>query len=169
MTNQQLDRISGVIFTSIGILTFVGAWLMPRFTQQGASLYEAPGLTPGFLGIGMSICGLLLATRRVGKNAEMTNFWDHILGSSINRRRAILAILLTCGYAGVLFGNIPFIPATILFVFAFIVVFEWPSRKAAGVVSRHAIRTIMAALVIAVVIGFATKFLFQDLFLIQLP
>lgn len=169
MTNRQLDQIFGVIFTLIGFLATLGAWLMPRFVNQGASYYEAPGLTPGLLGIGMTVCGITLTLRSSRPDGDNTAFWDQIVGSSINRRRALLAILLSCGYAGVLFGRAPFIVATTLYVFAFILTFEWPNSGIGGRDARSRFKAFAVALTIAVVIGFGTKFLFQDLFLIQLP
>ncbi len=170
MTNGQLDRIAGIIFACLGALIVYGAWDMPRFLERGASVYEAPGLTPGLVGFGLMICGLLLAFRRNGPQSAEKTQWDEIAGSPVNRRRAGIAVALTLLYATALFGHVTYILATALFVFGFIVIFELlPGIVAKRPDKKLLATTLATAVSIALVTGFATKFLFQDVFLIQLP
>lgn len=167
MTNKSLDRVSGLIFAALGALVILGSLNMPRFEAQGAHAYQAPGLTPGLLGLALAFSGLFLAFRPAGDQGQKTTFWDTIVGSPVNRKRAAVALVLTLGYAGGLFGNAPFALATFLFVFAFIVTFEI-LLKPEGSSPRVGV-TLIAAGVIGLLASFGSQYAFQTLFLIQLP
>ncbi|MEH6833090.1 MULTISPECIES: tripartite tricarboxylate transporter TctB family protein [Falsihalocynthiibacter] len=169
MNNSSLDRISGVFFTLLGALVFAGAWAMPRFEAQGAPIYQAPGFTPALLGIGLSICGLFLVFRPAGKAAEDFGFWSDVLGNSANRKRALAAFALTLGYGAVLFGNMPYVPATFLFIFAFVAVFEIWLKPEDATKKMPIWRVLTIAAVLGLIVSFGTHIIFQKLFLVQLP
>lgn len=170
MNNQSLDRITGIVFTCVGILVAFGAWTMPRFENRGASVLEAPGLTPGFLGLGLGLCGLILALRPSGPDAKDCSFWDKVAGSPANRKRALAALALTLGYGAILFGSMPYVAATSIFIFAFITVFELFLRSPDETgPPPTTFRVLGIAAVIAVAVGFGTQYIFQSLFLVQLP
>lgn len=166
MKNTSLDRISGLIFAGLGMLILIGSLSMPRFEDQGAQVYQAPGLTPGLLGLALAVSGLVLAFRSPGIQGQSTTFWDAVLGDPQNRKRALAALGLTLGYAGGLFGHVPFVLATFLFVFAFIVTFEI-LLKPQGSSPRVGI-TLTAAGLIGLLTSFGCQYVFQTLFLIQL-
>ena len=140
---------------------------MPQFETQGASIYQAPGLTPGLLGLGLALCGLILALRTAREDAEETTFWSTVAGTPANRKRALAALALTLIYGAVLFGKVPYLLATFLFVFAFVVVFE-VILKAEGSTRRPA-SSIVVALILGVTTSFGSQYIFQTLFLVQLP
>ena len=169
MTNGALDRISGLIFLICGIVVTFGAWQMPRFENQSAHIYQAPGLTPGLLGIGLAICGLILALRQPRDDAQERDYWDTILGNPTNRARAIGALILTLGYAAGLFGNMNFALATFFFVFAFIALFELVLRPQNEETPPNMPRTLLIAAVIAAITGFGCQYVFETLFLVRLP
>lgn len=168
MTNGTLDKISGLIFVILGLVVAFGSWHMPRFENQGAQIYQAPGLTPGLLGFGLAFCGLFLALRPVGTAGGETSFWSSVMGSPSNRRRAVAALILTIGYGAILFGNIPFFLATLLFVFAFIVTFELILRPE-DKVKPKTFRVVLIAGVLAVLTSLVAQYVFETLFLIRLP
>lgn len=171
MNNTRLDRISGLAFAIIGALVAVGAWVMPRFENLGAKAYEAPGLAPGLLGCALSICGLVLVLRPpTTSNTEDFEYWNKIAGEPENRKRAIAALFLTLAYGAVLFGSVPYIIATTGFVFAFIAVFEIVLRPSESTARKRSISYILvAAGLISLIVGFGTHYVFQTLFLVQLP
>lgn len=169
MNNSSLDRISGVFFTLLGALVVAGAWAMPRYEAQGAPIYQAPGFTPALLGLGLSICGLFLVFRPAGNAAQDFGFWSDVFGNPANRKRALAAFVLTLGYGGVLFGNMPYIAATFLFIFAFIAVFETLLKPADATKKTPIWRVFAIAAVIGLVVSFGTHITFQKLFLVQLP
>lgn len=162
MTDQRIDKISGVFFFLLGVAVLGASLAMPDFHEQGASAYEAPGLTPALLGAALAVSGLLLALRR--PKGESTDSLPD-LRSPESRRRILLAIVLTLFYALGLLGRVPFIAATAVFVFSFALSFEHLIDKDTSKLPK---RVAIAAL-LAAVVSFSIAFLFQDLFLIQLP
>lgn len=169
MTNGKLDRISGWIFAALGLFVASGAWTMPRFEERGASVFEAPGLTPGLLGVFLTLCGLVLALRPTHGVDEETGFWDAIAGDPINRRRCIAALVLTLGYGAGLFGRVPFVPATSLFLFLFIVTFELILPPSQIDQRKPAWQVLTIAAVIAIAFSVGTFWIFVEIFLVQLP
>ncbi|SHH18100.1 tripartite tricarboxylate transporter TctB family protein [Cognatishimia maritima] len=168
MTNHALDRISGLVLCGLGLFVVFGAWSMPRFEAQGASIYQAPGLTPALLGAALALCGALLAFRKARADGKSHSYWDAIAGTPQNRKRALAALALTLSYGAVLFGNVPFLLATFLFVFGFVITFEhWlrPEERA----PRHIGKTIGIASLLGISTAFLCQYLFQTLFLVQLP
>ncbi|MEP0521095.1 MAG: tripartite tricarboxylate transporter TctB family protein [Hyphomicrobiales bacterium] len=170
MTNRLLDRLSGVFFLFLGGLVIYGALQMPRFEERGTSIYETPGFTPGFLGCALAICGLILIVRPARRDAEGMSFWNEVMGSSITRRRALAAFAMTLGYGAFLFGSVPFLIATFIFVFGFICVFELvliPSDRPRDAIQVP--RVLAVATGLAVFVSYLTRYVFQNLFLVQLP
>ena len=141
---------------------------MPRFAERGASIYEAPGLTPALLGSAMTLAGLLLVVRRKSGDTE-SDSWDEIMASPDTRYRAGFALLLTVTYGVLLFGRLPYLLATIAFVFAFIIVFEWSKLCAADQRLGQKITRVLIAACIALFASFSTHYLFKNVFLVQLP
>jgi len=168
LTNHALDRLSGLVFFCLGALVVLGAWRMPRFEAQ-ASIYQAPGLTPGLLGLGLAVCGLILVFRGKRADADDRTYWDAVLGDVQNRRRAIAALALTLSYGGLLFGLIPYFAATFLFVFAFVTVFEIALPAAEPKATPRPYRSIAIAALLAAIVSFSTHYVFETLFLVQLP
>lgn len=72
---------------------------------------------------------------------------------------------LSLAYAGVLLGRIPFWLATFLFVFVSILVFERAALRSPRVA---AIRIAVAA-VIGAAVAWAVPFVFERIFLVNLP
>ena len=80
-------------------------------------------------------------------------------------RRLALTALLCLVYAAGMVGHVDFRLATALFVFAFVVVFEWKPGESGR---THAIKVAWAALQAALV-ALAVAVVFQELFLVRLP
>jgi len=165
MTNHNLDRLFGGIFVLLGLLVVAGAFAMPRFLERGASLYEAPGLTPGLLGIALSVSGLLMVLRPSRTDGASTSAWEGLIGDKATFRRMAAALLLTGAYALVLFGRVPFLYATCAFVFLFVLLFDRLAGGAGGIGLK---KTAIAA-AIGLATGFGAQYLFQTVFLVQLP
>lgn len=164
----MVDRCCGWLFVLLGIGVTVGAWMMPRFEERGASIYEAPGILPALLGLALTLAGLVLATRRIGSDLPEERE-SAILTSGDMRKRSAVALFLTVTYATLLFGNIPFITATSIFIFTFIIVFEWPNLSAENTPLRQRFLHVLIAAVIALTAGVFSHYLFQTVFLVQLP
>jgi len=167
MTNHALDRLSGLFFAILGFAVAVGAWAMPQFEAQGASIYQSPGLTPGILGLALAICGLILAVRPMRSDGVEQSYWKTVVGTTVNRNRAIAALALTLTYGAVLFGNVPYVLATFLFVFAFVAVFEVFLKPEGS--TRRTVPSLVAAALLGLITSVGSQYVFQTLFLVRLP
>lgn len=158
------DVFGGLVVTVIGVAGFVESWRMPRFAERGADPFTVPGLTPGLLSAVLAVLGVALVLRalagRGGAGELPILSWP---GGSAQRMAFTLASVFLYGF--VLFGNVPFLLATAVFVFIFTVGAELlnPERKLA-------LAPLLAgALVLGVATAFVIRFIFVDIFLVRLP
>lgn len=164
MTSHRSDTLIGVVISVLGAAILVGALAMPRFAHRSADPLTVPGITPGMLGAIILVLGVLLALRglrRAGTEGPLgITGWP---SGSVKRTLFTLTALLVYGFG--LFGNLPFIPATALFVFAFTVGVELmrEDRKA------KLATTLVGAVVLAITSSFIIWLVFSKIFLIQLP
>ncbi len=156
-------------FLAFGVAVIAGSAAMPTFTDQGTPIYVAPGLVPGFHGVVISVLAVLLAARSVSRGALTAAGTARSLPERMAWRRSVgriaLATGLTLVFAVGLIGRAPFWLAAALFVFVFIMAFEWRAGQARAVLVRNA----AWAFGIAVVAGWAVTLLFEKLFLIRMP
>jgi putative tricarboxylic transport membrane protein len=164
----KADFVTGLVLIALGIATVVESLRMPRFEDLNIEPYTVPGLVPGALGAVILLLGAILFLRaaraggwrlRAGGAAPKT--WSADPGS----RRLALSLALCLGYAGLLVGRLPFWLATFTFVFAFVVLFEWPLAASPG----ERIRRLLIALVYALAVAAAVTLVFQEVFLVRLP
>ena len=135
------------------------SWRMPRLEDLGVHPMSAPGLTPGLLGLvllGLSLA-LLIRSVRQPRLIEAAAA-DGEPGAA---GRTLLTLGLTLAYAIGLVGRVPFWLATGLFVFAFVGIFGWDRGRP--------VRSLITALVMAVVTAVAVTLLFERVFLVRLP
>lgn len=163
-TSHRADTLIGLIVFLLGSAVLVGALAMPRFEHRSADPLTVPGIAPGLLGTIILVLGALLAlrgARRVGTEGPLgITQWPQ---GSVQRTFFTLGALLVYGFA--LFGNLPFIPATALFVFAFTVGVELMREdRSAGLAT-----TLVGAAVLAGVSSLIIWLVFSQIFLIQLP
>lgn len=148
-----------------GAAIAIASWRMDRLEHMGATLYTAPGLVPGILGLVIVLLGVLLALRGArGRGGPARPDAAGGAGSTGGARVA-LVLALCLAYAAVLVGRAPFWLATFLFVAVFIALFEAPMRSARG---RRA-RGIAMALVYGAATSALVTYVFQELFLVRLP
>ena len=150
---RTADFWFALILTAFGGAVVVESWRMPRLADLGVHPMSAPGLTPGLLGLILGALGLMLLLRSVRAPATGE-------GGEGGWNRLALALGLCLLYAVVLLGRLPFWLATALFVGAFALAFTWrgPSMK-----------TVLAAMALALATGVVVSTLFQQVFLVQLP
>lgn len=169
MTTRSINRtdfLSGLIVTVAGTAGLVESLRMPRFEARGADPFTVPGLTPGLLSAVLCLLGLVLLLRGLsgrmlaeGARPSITQ-WDRT--SAI---RSIFTVVSVLVYGGLLFGRMPFLLATALFVFAFTIGAELINAE-------RRLSTPMlvgGALALAVAAAFTIDFVFTDLFLVRLP
>lgn len=163
---NRTDLVAGLIVISLGMFALIGSWQMPRFENRGADPFTIPGLTPGLLGIIITILGLMLLLRAVrgynvsgGSKPTITDW------SRSSALRTIFTVVAVIIYASLLFGRMHFVLATTIFVFAFSFGSEWINSE-----RKHSIPvTAILSLILAVCAAFAIHYVFTSIFLVRLP
>ncbi len=188
------DLPASLILILFGAVVIFESWRMPRFESIGGTIYSAPGLVPGILGAVIALLGGVMLMRYLvnrGKQVaeekpvpvseatldELVPEPDDrvasedlmvTVGSGLEKpsnSRMLWTLGLGVVFAAGMVGRMPFWLATFLFVFAFIIVFE-----------RHNYRDRKSTLVglfmaagIAGITSFAVPFVFERVFLVNLP
>ena len=164
--SARADLFGGAAWMAFGIAVVVASWTMDRLEQFGATVHTAPGLVPGILGALIVVLGAILALRalRRGAAAGLAAPWLPTPEGRASLRRASMATALALVYTLVLIGRVPFELATVLFVFAFIMVFD-VSPTAPRSLPRRAIVAAITAVVTTAVVALV----FERIFLVRLP
>jgi hypothetical protein len=164
------DLITSLVLIAFGAGVVAEALRMPRYDHLGINPYTVPGIVPGFLGAILALFGVLMLARTAiawrRHEAVPATAADDEPGSV---PRVLFTLGLTLGYGGLLVGNLPFWLATGLFVWAFLLVFEWRPSYAAGAGTAALVRVGGTALLEAVLVSAAVTFVFQRVFLVTLP
>ena len=163
----RADLATGIVLVALGLAVVAEALAMPRFELRRIDPWTVPGLVPGLIGIVLAVLGAVLALRSALDPALRAPAVD---GEAPGERRASLVRLVGClglclVYAIWMIGNLPFWLATGLFVFAFVVAFEWQPSDA----WRRRGTKLVAALLVAAGAAVVVTLLFQRLFLVRLP
>lgn len=165
---KKADYLTGLALILLSIYVLVESWRMPRLEHLQAHTLSVPGIVPAFLAAVLLIFGLILAGRSVkagGNRLGLSREGIRRTLSDPGNRRLLLTAVLTVVYAGVLVGRTPYGLATGLFIFVFVVAFEW--RR--GMSFREWKRLGLAAALLAVIIAAAVSYAFERLFLVTLP
>jgi hypothetical protein len=164
----KADFITSIILIAFGIGVFVLSIQMPRFQEQGVNRFSVPGIVPGVLGVIIGVLGIVLFIRsiiRKGYRLGISGQSAKAFFSAEITKRFALTILISAAYAMGLVGRIPYSIATILYVTAFIIVFEykWKERF------RTQWKRVLMAVIIGVLVGVVVSAVFRFLFLVDLP
>lgn len=163
------DRISGLIFLTLGISMLVGGFVMDRLEIRQIHPASIPGLLPMGLGVAMIFCAVLLivSTRHHPTTDTHDSFVENkSTGAQGSYKNLIVTAFLSVAYAAGLVGNISFVVATAIFIFVFSVYFLWPENKEGA---QSKIRVISLCAVYAVVFATGISLLFRYAFLVRLP
>jgi len=144
MTENQLrkaDFLTGILLSTFSILWMVTAWFMPRYKQ---GLYAAPGFPPVFFGAILLILSLVLLLRSALKGGYRIRLrrdhWERIKASAAVRRFTVITLFIAVFL--VLFGKVPFLALSSLFLFGSIWYYKGAKLWVAAVVSVVASTTI---------------------------
>ena len=158
----KADFVTAVILIAVSVGALVESWRMPRLEHLSVNPYTVPGIVPGLLSGVLILLGMVLLTRAIRQGGWRLDVAS--LSSAVGAR-LVLMLLLTLGYAAGLVGRLPFWAATFLFVFLFVLLFEWRAdRPPAGHLKSGAV-----ALLLAVAVAVGVSALFQYVFLVRLP
>ncbi len=162
----RVDLWTAAVFLAIAIAILYASWLMPTYREQLGQPYTAPGLVPAFYGTIIGVLSLWLAARSIGRGALRRGAkTPRVKRDGYSDARLALASALCLVYAVGLLGRMPFWLATAIFVFFFVMLFEW-ERGQAWVLR---VRRIAIAAALGLSTGWAVLYVFRDIFLVRLP
>lgn len=160
-SERKADLITGVVLLVLAAAVIYGGWTMDRLEIRRIHPASIPGLVPLGLGIALALAAAALvirAHRPPGLRGEE-------VAPEGNNARLAATMALCLLYAVGLVGHVPYEIATGLFVFGFIAVFEWEEAGRAGT----RIRSLVTALIQAVLVTGVVSIGFEKLFLVRLP
>lgn len=170
----RADFITSVLLMALSAFVIIESLRMPRLEHRNINPYTIPGMVPAILGVIMGVLSITLFLRamrhggyRLSKHAsagegsvQKVGFWH---------KPETLRVILTVGfcllYAIILVGWAWYPVATFLYVFGFIVIFEYDRTKRPGEQKRTYILAGVEALLTAVLVSVV----FRYVFLIRLP
>jgi hypothetical protein len=164
----KADFITSIVLMAFGGTVLVMSMRMPTFAEQGVNPYSAPGIVPGFLGGITGFLGLVLFVRsiiRKGYRLGVSGRTARAFFAAEMTRRFALTILVSVAYALGLLGHMPYEFATAIYVFAFVIIFEYKWKQ--SFTSQW--KKVGLALLVALVAAFAVGAVFRYLFLVNLP
>lgn len=158
LSSAFADRVTAFVLFILGAGFLYGGFVMDRLEIRRIHPASIPGLLPMILGMAMMVCAvaLYLSARRDDPGEDPGDVSWANLG---------IVIAWCAVYALAAVGNMPFAPATAIFVAGFTIWFlrdadtgRWPSPK-----------TIGAIVVFSAFIGWGVAALFRYGFLVRLP
>ncbi len=158
-----------LILFSVGIVYM--SIQMPRFEHRGINPLSVPGIVPGILGGIIGLFGIIMFIRSVKQKGY--NLKDLFSKKTVDwfckpaSIRLWLTILLAVGYAWGLVGRIAYPVATFIFIFSFIMIFEYDSTEKKKKAEKK--KKLLKAILTAVIASLVISIVFEYLFLIRLP
>ena len=166
MTEKNLvkaDFYTSIILMVFGITITVMALRMPVISNR----YSAPGILPMILGIIITVLSFIIFVRSLARSKGRIG----ISGSSVKNlfadigvRRIIATTALCLAYA-LLLGKIWFPLLTLLFVFSFIIFFEYERKEPL----KPQIKKVLMAALVALITSVSITLVFEELFFVRLP
>ncbi len=164
----RADFFTGIVLICLSLYVMFESWRMPRLEHLKIHPLSAPGIVPAFVGMVLLIFGTVLvirSTRRGGHRLGVSYEGFRRMLSNSGNQRLLLTAILCIGYAGFLIGTLPYWLATGLFIFVFIIVFEW--ERGMDIARRN--KRLISAVLIAILSSAAITLVFERLFLVALP
>lgn len=168
----RADFITSLVLIVFGLGVVEESWRMPRFTEFGSSIWSAPGIVPGLIGLALSVMGVVLLSRarralaggQVGKTTD-----DEEPLTSADWSRVGIAFGLCLLFAGVLVGRVPFVAAAFVFMAIFMLAFDIQANPGILADRPRLAKRAALSLAIAAVAAFGIATIFQDVFFVRLP
>jgi hypothetical protein len=162
--SPRADFWSSFVWIALGLAILIISLKMDRLERFQASIYTAPGLVPGLLGIAIAFMGAVLLLRAVRAGAlqdktprrlALRDHWRLIFSLGLSLLYALVVVTST----------LPFWLVTAIYVAAFVVVFQYVERRAKGQLPRG----VAVAVVHGLLAGWLIQYVFEHLFLVRLP
>lgn len=162
--SPRADFWSGLVWIVFGLAIVWGSWTMGRLEHLQASIYTAPGVVPGILGVAIAFMGTVLLGRALRAGAMQRPQRRPLVLR--DHWRLAFSLGLSLLYAGtVVVSALPFWLVTATYVGVFVFVFQFEERRANGQMPRG----IAVAVVHGLFSGLFIQYVFEELFLVRLP
>lgn len=164
---NKADFFTSIFLFLFGLIIFILSIKMPTFRELGANPYSAPGIVPGIMGFILSFMGAILFIRSVirkGYKIKLSSQSIKIFFKNDAIKRLLIALFLSVFYV-ILLGNINYFLLTGMYIFIFVFAFEFKTKK--NIFSQW--KTLLFALLEAVLIAASISYVFRYLFLVRLP
>ncbi len=164
----RADFVVGILLLVFGIAITWNSLAMPRYEDQGGSFLDSPGIVPAILGVLITLfAAVLLARSIVRKGYRLGINGATLVGvlRDVTTVRMIVVIALGVFYGLILLRWLHFIASTAIFIFAFVMIFEYELKKPFAAQWKVPV----FALVLSAAVTAATYYAFQYLFLVNLP
>lgn len=164
----KADFLTGIVLMALSLYVMFEAWQMPRLEHLKVHPLSVPGLVPAFLASVILIFGMALVIRSIWRGGHRLTFTFKGFLQSLRipgNKRLVVTAFLTIFYAVLLIGTLPYWLATGLFIFVFIILFEWEQ----GMSMAQRRRCILSASLIAILSSVVITLVFERLFLVTLP
>jgi putative tricarboxylic transport membrane protein len=160
----RADLLAAIVLVLLGIAVMYLSWTMNRLEARHIHPATIPGLVPLILGGALTLCGGLLGVRaaRLGRPGAWASLWQVVTSPEAVRAGVVLVMALV--YTLILVGRMPFWLASMIFIFAFIVVFETVLAQ-----TRSLVRTLFWAATVAIFGSLGVYLVFERIFLVRLP
>lgn len=160
------DFITSVVLIAFSISVVVSSYTMPRLERRGIDPFSAPGVVPGMIGLILLCLALILFVRSVRRGGyQIFGVEGEKGGHRGAARRVMLTLVISLVYAIGFLGHIDYTLSTLLYIFSFILLFEYRWDESL----RSQTRVIGYALLQAVVAALLITLVFRKLFLVDLP
>jgi len=162
--SPRADFWASWVWIALGLGIAWISWNMDRLVHLQASIYTAPGLVPGILGLAIALMGALLLLRALRGGNRVVSARQPFRW--VEHWRLIFSLSSSLLYAATLiYTPLPFWLVTALYVAVFVIVFQFEERVAAGRVPRG----IAVAVVHGLISGLVIQYVFEELFFVRLP
>lgn len=164
----RADFVTSIILIAFGVAVLIMSLHMPTFAARGVNPYSAPGIVPGFLGALIALLGLVLFIRSIGRKGYRLGITGRTVREFFSAQqtlRLVITIVISVLYALVLLGRVAYPIATGIYVFLFIMLFEYKWKSSL----KSQWKIPLFAAVVAVCTAVLVTAVFQYLFLVSLP
>ena len=162
------DFITSIVLIVFSISVVVSSYTMPRLERRGIDPFSAPGVVPGMIGLILLCLALILFLRSVRAGGYRL-FSADIDAEGVKHPGAAVRVMLTLFislvYAVGLLGHVDYTISTMLYIFSFIVLFEY--QREVSLLGQKKMMTV--ALLQAVIVAVLITLVFRKLFLVDLP
>ena len=164
----RADFLTSMLLIVVGVAIVWNSLEMPRYEDQGGTFLDSPGIVPMLLGVLIAALSLVVLIRSIVHKGYNLG-WNKASFTAILKDERTMRMVVTIAF-GIFYGLflmrwLHFIGSTLVFIFAFIVAFEWDLKKPFAAQWKVPVFAVVTS--IATTAGVYAAF--QYLFLVNLP